>query len=375
MRIGIDGGCWSNRRGYGRFLRELLEALLKLDAGHRYTIFLDRASHQSFSLAGMIEPVMVPTAEGVAEGATADGRRSVADLLRMSWAVAQRKLDVFFFPSVYSYFPLLRPVPMILGVHDTMAVRNPQFAFASSRQELFWNCKERLAMAQSRTILTVSEYSSKSIQQWFGIPEDRIRVVYEAASAKFHPGPGIGSEGRYILYVGGISPNKNLATLVEAYARIRPEWKLLLVGDYESDGFLSCYRELRMAVQSSGLESRILFTGYVPDEKLIEIYRGASLFVMPSLDEGFGLPALEAMACGVPIIASDENALAEVVGGAGILVNPRNADALAEAIARVVGDPVLAADLRQRSLARSSQFSWERAAREMTHIFEEAVRR
>src|SRR5207244_149041 len=104
MRIGIDGGCWSNRRGYGRFLRELLEALLKLDAGHHYTIFLDRASRHSFPLDGSIEPVLVPTAHGVSEAATSEGRRSVADLLRMSWAVARRRLDLFFFPSVYSYF-------------------------------------------------------------------------------------------------------------------------------------------------------------------------------------------------------------------------------------------------------------------------------
>src|SRR5258708_11709599 len=98
--MGIDGGCWSNGRGYGRFLRELLEALLKLDAGHRYTIFLDRASHRSFSLGGSIEPVLVPTAEGVADAATAGGRRAIADLLRMSWAVARRALHLFFFPPV-----------------------------------------------------------------------------------------------------------------------------------------------------------------------------------------------------------------------------------------------------------------------------------
>src|SRR5260370_18256868 len=183
MRIGIDGGCWSNRRGYGRFLHELLEALLKLDAGHRYTIFLDRASLRSFSLGGLIEPVLVPTAEGVAEAATAAGRRSIADLLRMSWAVARRPLDLFFFPSVYSYFPLLRPVPMILGMHDTIADRNPQFTFASRRQALFWKCKARLALTQARTIVTVSKYSSQSIQQWFGGPENRIRVLYEPTSA------------------------------------------------------------------------------------------------------------------------------------------------------------------------------------------------
>src|SRR4051812_233812 len=111
MRIGIDGGCWSNRRGYGRFLRELLEALLQEESGHRYTIFLDRSAYESFSLDGPIELILVPTSAGVAESATAGSRRSVADLFRMSRAVAKQPVDLFFFPSVYSYFPLMKSVP------------------------------------------------------------------------------------------------------------------------------------------------------------------------------------------------------------------------------------------------------------------------
>src|SRR6266849_4450750 len=182
MHVGIDGGCWSNRRGYGRFLRELLNAVAKNNIQHDFTVFLDSAGYADFSLGGRFRPLLVQTSESVAEAATAEGRRSVRDLLRMSIAVARESLDVFFFPSVYSYFPMLSRVPMVLGIHDTIADRNPQFAFGSARQRIFWNWKVKLAIAQADTVLTVSKYSAKCITDWFEVHPDRIRILHEAAS-------------------------------------------------------------------------------------------------------------------------------------------------------------------------------------------------
>jgi glycosyltransferase involved in cell wall biosynthesis len=380
MHVGIDGGCWSNRRGYGRFLRELLEALAASDSRNQYSVFLDPEAHASFHLRDRFRPVLVPTSQTVDGAARADGSRSPVDMLRMSYAVRRTPVDVFFFSSVFSYFPLLRPVPMILGVHDTIADKNPHFSFASRRQHLFWQGKVKLALAQADTVLTVSEYSKQCIERVLGIPSTRIRVLSEAASHRFRrldtaASPVNGEP--FLLYVGGISPNKNLATLIRAFHRLeaaRHRARLVLVGDYQSDGFKSCYAELRQLITSLSLESAVHFAGYVPDEELIAMYNHASAFVMPSFDEGFGLPAVEAMACGAPVIVSSGNSLSEVTGDAGLIVDPRDEAGLAQAMERVLSNPEFAAELSRKSLARSAQFSWTRAAETLLDVFEETYR-
>jgi len=375
MHIGIDGGCWNNRRGYGRFFRELLDALERNDARNRYTVFLDPPSYRDFPCREQFRARLVETGRPVSEAATVDGRRSVSDLLRMGWAAAREDLDVFFFPSVYSYFPLFRPVPAVVGVHDTIADRHPRLAFSSRRHELFWRWKVRLALAQARTVLTVSEYSKRSIQQWFGIPASRIRVMYEAAAPRFQPAAAEEPGGGYILYVGGISPHKNLATLIRAFSRLEArarETRLILVGDYQADGFKNCYGELRALVSELGLGEQVRFTGFVPDEELCLLYRRARLFVLPSLDEGFGLPVIEAMACGLPVIVSAGNAMEEVVGGAGVVVNPCDETGLAREMDRLLADAELRREMGARAVRRAAEFSWDAAARELLRVFEDA---
>jgi glycosyltransferase involved in cell wall biosynthesis len=375
MHIGIDGGCWNNRRGYGRFFRELVDALERNDACNRYTVFLDPQSYRDFPARDRFHPRLVETGRSVVEAATAEGRRPVSDLVRMGWAAAREDLDLFFFPSVYSYFPLLRPVPAVVGVHDTIAERNPQLTFSSRRHELFWRWKVRFALAQARTVLTVSEYSKRSIQQWFGIPASRIHVMYEAAAPRFKPAARDESGGGYILYVGGISPHKNIATLIAAFSRVearRQGTQLVLAGDYAADGFKNCYRELCALVADLKLEQEVRFTGFVPDEELCRLYHGARLFVLPSLDEGFGLPAIEAMACGLPVIVSAGNAMEEVVGNAGVVVDPLDQVALAREIDRVLEDPELRREMSARAVQRAAEFSWDAAAKELLRVFKDA---
>jgi glycosyltransferase involved in cell wall biosynthesis len=378
MHIGIDGGCWTNRRGYGRFLRELLEALAVSDTKNQYSVFLDPEAYAAFHLGGRFRPVLVPTDQTVDGAARSDGSRSVSDMLRMSQAVRNTPLDLFFFSSVFSYFPLLRRVPMILGVHDTIADKNPHFSFASRRQHLFWQIKVKLALAQADTVLTVSEYSKQCIERVLGLPATRIRVLHEAASRRFRRLDTVGEPADpFLLYVGGISPNKNLATLIRAFHRLKQgprRARLVLVGDYQSDGFKSCYDELRQLLTSLQLESDVRFAGYVPDEELIAMYNQASAFVMPSFDEGFGLPAVEAMACGAPVIVSSGNSLSEVTGNAGLVVDPTDEAGLAQAMERVLSNPEFAAQLSRQSLARAAEFSWTSAAETLLEVFEETYR-
>jgi glycosyltransferase involved in cell wall biosynthesis len=358
-------------------LRELLEALATSDSRNEYSVFLDPAAYASFHLGDRFRAVLVPTSQSVNGAARADGHRTISDMLRMSYAVARAPLDLFFFSSVFCYFPLIRPVPAIVGVHDTIADRNPQFSFASRRQHLFWQAKVKLALAQSRTVLTVSEYSKQCIESILGIPARRIRVLYEAASPCFRRLAEEPSGEPFLLYVGGISPNKNLPTLIRAFSGLRQRGRsarLILVGDYQSDGFKSCYTELQHLVDSIGLQDEVRFAGYVPDKDLISLYNRASAFVMPSLDEGFGLPAVEAMACGAPVIVSSGNSLSEVTGEAGLVVDPHDQAGLTDAMERVLANPEFAAELSRKSLNRAGQFSWSNAASRLLDIFEETRR-
>ena len=168
-----------------------------------------------------------------------------------------------------------------------------------------------------------------------------------------------------MLYVGGISPNKNLAVLVRAFARLHqrvPGVKLVLGGDHQTDGFKSSHAELAALIRAESLDQQVEFTGYVPETELRALYCGASLLAFPSLDEGFGLPAVEAMACGVPVVASRGHALEEVVGEAGLLVDARSEAELAAAMEMILTDPALAAELRAKSLRRALDFSWKHTA-------------
>lgn len=376
MKVGIDGACWDNQRGYGRFLRELLTALGEAGAGHQYIVYLDPPSYAAFDLQGPFEPRLVGTRQSVAEAATAEGARSPLDLLKMSMAVSD-PLDLFFFPSVFSYFPLLRRVPMLLGIHDTIADRNPQFSFQSRQQEWLWRAKVKLAIAQSTRILTVSQYSRRSIADWFHLPLERISVIQEAASARFtrtcYPPPST----PFVLYVGGISPNKNLARLIQAFAITQARARgaqLVMVGDYQKDGFKSNYQELAQLVERLGLSGQAVFTGFVSDEELSRLYNTCTVFAMPSLDEGFGLPAIEAMSCGRVAVVSSGNSLEEVVADAGVVVDPESVDAIAAGIDRVFADPGLQASLGDRAVSRSLEFSWQTSAQQLLAVFEETVR-
>ncbi len=371
MRIGIDGGSWTNRRGYGRFLHEIVDALAKLKHGHQFVMFLDTSAAREFPSLPGFSICEVPLSQQVSEAAKHDGNRSLMDLLRMSRAVAKEPLDVFFFPTVYSYFPLLRRVPCLLGIHDTIADRNPQYAFASFRQRLLWQAKLRAAIWQSHLVMTVSEYSRECLMSVHGIAEERIWIVPEAAASRFRPPSGHGAREPFVLYVGGISPNKNLSTLVRAMALLDTGINLKLVGDYQSDGFRSCYAEIRAVAQTLGLQNRVTFLGFVPDEELVHLYQSASLFVMPSFDEGFGLPAIEAMASGVPVIVSQGNSLEEVVADAGLTFRADDTGGLATAMNRVLGDPDLWLQLSEAGLERAAVYSWKHSASVLLNLFEE----
>ena len=185
---------------------------------------------------------------------------------------------------------------------------------------------------------------------------------------------GLRSDEKFLLYVGGISPHKNLSILIDAFHKIRStvtDVKLVLVGDYKDDPFLSAYPALRAQVSKLGLDESVIFTGFVPDIDLVEMYNAATLLVLPSLDEGFGLPAVEGMACGTPVASSNRGSLPEVLGDAGEFFDPVNIGEISSVVGSLLADCGKREQLRQRGLKRSQLFRWERSATETLSIFNE----
>jgi glycosyltransferase involved in cell wall biosynthesis len=294
----------------------------------------------------------------------------------MGRAVSRERMDLLFFPTVYSYFPVWGRVPVVVGIHDTMADRFPQWAFAGKTQEWLWRAKVRLALAQATRIVTVSEYSRGTIADYFGMDARKIEVISEAAAPVFTWRPEPDEE--MILAVGGLSPNKNLPVLIRALAvlrRSRPGLRLVLVGDYEKDGFRGCYEELRREAEERGVGAAVEFAGYVADEALVSLYNRCAVFAMPSLEEGFGLPLVEAMTCGCACAVASGHALQEVGGEAVALADPRSVEAWTAVLGGLLDDPARRRVLRERARRRATEFTWERGARTLVALFEGLVRR
>jgi glycosyltransferase involved in cell wall biosynthesis len=388
MRIAIDGCCWSNRRGFGRFTRELVSHVVAEHPAHEYTLVVDRATAEASRLPAGARLAVVDTSESPTRAASAAGARSPLDLWRMARAAARIPADLFFFPADYSFFPMLRRVPTVVTFHDAIAESHPGLIFPGARARLFWNAKSWLARRQADRILTVSASARSRISAAFGIAESSIDVVGEGPSDIFRPIRDLrglnAALDRYrlpaaaplVLYVGGISPHKNLDGLLQAFARLpQGPGHLAIVGDHAGDSFYGCYPQLLELRARLGLEPRVTFTGFVPDEDLALLYNAATVLVLPSFDEGFGLPAVEAMACGLPVAASRTGSLPEVLGPAGVFFDPRDPAGMAAALARVLGDPGLRAGLSAEGLRRAAQFSWSAAARDAVRIFERTVGR
>ena len=383
MRIGFDATSWGNGRGYGRFTRGLLGALQTANAArgdpHEIVLILDGSAETLVGLPRDLERVVAPTAATTLDAASSSGRRSIGDLWRMRDAAGLARFDLLLFPTVYTYFPPPPRVPTLVVIHDVIPERFPRLVFPNRRLELFWHLKVLAATRRAARILTVSRDSAAGIAQYLRVPPHRIRIVGEGIDARFSPAAaraaapaavarfGLDAKGGFLLYVGGLSPHKNLGALVEAFERVHADRqvsspRLVLAGDHSGDSFFSAYATLRDLVSARGLEQAVIFTDRVTDDELLGLYGAATGLVLPSLAEGFGLPALEALACGTPVVASDAGALPEVIGDTGLFFDPCDASSLDAALRRILSDADLRGDLARRGPVRAAQFSWEHTA-------------
>lgn len=271
----------------------------------------------------------------------------------LSWVLARFRPGAYFSPGFNP--PLRSPVPLVFTIHDLIHLRYPEET--SAIKQAYYRLVVRPAAGRAYRVLTVSEYSKREILEWAGLPEEKVLVVGNGVGSEFSP------EGKryvpgypYLFYVGNLKPHKNLGRILEAFARSGLSEQVRLVCTGNPDGF-----SLRL-IRDMGLENCVIFKGVIPDEELPAYYRGALALVFPSLYEGFGLPALEAMACGTPVVTSGITALPEVVGDAAVVVDPYDVESIAWVIRRVVEDNTLREELRLKGIERAKHFSWDRTA-------------
>lgn len=291
------------------------------------------------------------------------GRKlSPLDPITSSAALANKKTGCYFSPGFNP--PLTSPIPVAFTIHDLIHLKVPEESSAIRR--LYYAAVVRPAARRGWKILTVSRHSQQDIAEWAGIPESAISVVGNGVSVTFSAsGPRHTPGYPYLLHVGRRAGHKNIEGLLAAFSRSRASRDLKLLFTGTADAFTL------NIVQRHNLTARVVFSGNIDDVALAKIYRGATSLVFPSLYEGFGLPVVEAMACGTPVITSDAAATREVAGaGNALLVPAQDIDALAEAIDHIVDDSVLRAELVMRGLKRAQAFVWADVARRVEAALE-----
>ena len=378
--IGVDATCWANRRGYGRFTRELLNAMVAAAPHWNFVFFADAAAARLIDLAAPnVRIVTVAQSFAPTEAAAAGGSRSVADMARLSIAVARTSLDAFFSPSVYSYFPLPPRLPAVITVHDAIADRFPELTLPSARARLFWRAKVTLALWQASLVLTVSEFAAAEIESVLGVARARVRVTEEAPSSVYQPGSspaqihaiaarvGLPASARWFIYVGGFNPHKLVDVLVRAHAHLVRRYGaaapyLVLAGTLDGDVFHGALEQIRRSIDEEGSASHVIWAGFVSDEELRHLHCGAIALALPSASEGFGLPAIEAAACGTPVVATRQSPLPQLLEGGGLFVTPHDVEGLTAALTSLAEDQALRAKLGHAALARASALSWQRSA-------------
>jgi glycosyltransferase involved in cell wall biosynthesis len=395
LRIALD-----TRRvadfGIGTYIRNLVRALARVDDRNQYKLITTERSVPEFAgLPPNFETSIFPAHRKA--GATPGGLAQ----MRYGWFLQKLDADLFHIPL--NAVPLLMPKPYLVTIHDMSTLL---FASQLGYRNRLRHFYLRRGLLRADRVMAVSMATCRDVETVLGIPMSRMRVVYNAPDPIFQPpgapppervngqesGDSPSTPGNYppaiqrvldryrihypfLLYVGRTNPQKNIPRLVEAFAVLRGElqdhpfyWdlRLLIIGDE-----ISRFPALRHAVIQSRVEETVRFLGFVPIDTLRAFYQAASAFVFPSLYEGFGLPPLEAMACGTPVVCSHVSSLPEVVGDAAEIVNPENVFDIARGMREVLLDQDRRNRLVQRGFEQARRFSWERTAQQVLDAYEE----
>ncbi len=368
MRIGIDGRYIQDHfPGIGRYTYSLISALAPLATDDTLVVLHNPALPNSrYDLAAL-------TSHPSVELARVDVPSfSLAEQLRLPSLISDLACDVFHSP--YYVKPYCLPVPSILSLYDVIPTHYP--AYYSRHTRLLIRLLKRLALRSAAHCLAISETTKGDFVREYGVAPERITAIPLAADGRFHPvEPAAVAAMReryrlppdYVLYLGINKPHKNLARLVEAWSKSQMangKSQLLLAGQEDPR-----YSQARQRVKELRLEEGVRSLGDVGEADLPALYSGAAAFVFPSLYEGFGLPVLEAMACGVPVACSNTSSLPEIVGDAALTFDPTDVEAIAAALSRLLDDAELRAELRQLGLERARHFTWTETARRTLEVY------
>lgn len=382
MIVAVDArpAAFPHRTGVGHYTWQLLRLLPRVDPGTRYVAWY---LHARALLGGRVRLFPEAPPSNLTVRWTPFPSRwferlsARLDLPRVEWFV---RFDVLFAPNFVP--PPTRARRVVLTVHDLAFRILPETAPQATRA---WLARLDRALRRASRVLVPSEATRRDLLEHSPVPEEVVRVVPEGVDrAVFHPASPqevtaarrrFGVDGPYLLYLGGIEPRKNLPTLVRAFARLPRDLdvRLVVAGSWVAwnpEGVRGL--EEALAGLPAEARARVVRTGYVADPDRRALLTGAEAFVFPSRYEGFGLPVLEAMACGTPVVTSNLSALPEVAGEAALLVDPLDEEALAQAVERVLRDRELRERLRAVGLARVERFSWEETARRTAQVLHEA---
>ena len=371
MYIGIDShSAEYDGEGNSTYMRNLISALFATEGPETFALFAADPSHPFYR--------SLPPRRGSRVFQVPQGR----GLARVGWALsraaARQRVDCL---HVQYWAPLVYGGPLVVTIPDLAFLHVPD-AFPGALRLALRVLVPR-SIAQASRVVAVSEFSRGDIMTSYGVRPEKVTAISLGADASFHPLDSALTEGvlaRYglrpgfLFSLGRLNWRKNLDRTLLAYGRIRTRCVSdipLVIGGKQDYGGGELLRRIRL----SEVGSNVRWIGLIPDEDLPAFYNAAACFVYPSLFEGFGLPALEAMACGTPVVTSDRAALPELVGDAALVVDPESVEALAEAFTRVLTDATLAADLRRRGLERSLRFSWRETARRTLEVYRQAAGR
>jgi len=381
MRIGIDARniVWNKAGGLGHYAEELVRHLLCLETAHHFSLFRpDVPESLAPGLHGRVVPDMIPGNDyHVAVDHAVHLIREAAEAAMVAAAVEDEQLDVYHVPQNGIGLPARKSCSFVITLHDVIPLALPWAVHPRYVQEFTRRVPEAALIADA--ILTPSRYAKREIVRLLGVAAEKVHVTPLAASDMYKPLDKESSRlimkqkyevsRPYLLYVGGFNQRKNVETVVTAFGlvrvRLRPARVLVLVGDRAL-----VRPEVRQAIADAGLDGSVIFPGRLPPEDMPVAYSGADLFVSMSLDEGFGLPALEAMACGIPAVTSDAGAFPEVGGGATDCMDPRDPERLARRLLEILDDRATSDRMAQLGRRRSRDFSWRETAAKTLEVYE-----
>lgn len=384
MRIGFDARFLTHPQhgGFKSYVENLVAALARVDNVNEYLLYTDRPSN------GVRLPDKPNFTVKLVPGTLPIVGMPYREQITLPGQIARDGVDLAHYPSLTA--PIFSPVPYVVSMFDTIWLKSPvptnvlRWLRAPSRMlmQAYYRFVPLRAARQARLLLADSQAARDDVIKDLGVSEARVRVTYLAVSPSFQPIEDRGEIARFrqkhqlperfILGIGSADPRKNMERLVQAYAQlpegIRHEYHLVILWTHHL-----LKGEVMDLTQRLHIQDKVHFLIHISPEDLVRLYNAATLFAFVSLQEGFGFPPLEAMACGTPIIAPDNSSMPEVLGNVTLMVDVRDSAAIAGAIARVLSDETLRAELIAKGLKRAAGFSWDKCARETVDAYAQAL--